>query len=134
MPRLFPALELRWSTRPADDHIERLLAEIDDEQPFAIDEIANGIRVFLPSAAACDRVAQTLRAIDGDVVIASVEVPDEDWAERSQSSLAPIQIGRFLVSPIPGVQPTRPDDIVITVTPSMGFGTGHHASTRLCLR
>jgi ribosomal protein L11 methyltransferase len=134
VPRLYPALELRWPARPADDRVERVVAEIDHEQPFAIDEIVNGIRIFLPSAAACDRAARLAGAIDSDVAISIVDVSDEDWAERSQSSLAPIQIGRVLVSPHEGAQAATPGDIVIVVTPSMGFGTGHHASTRLCLR
>jgi len=134
VPRLYPALELRWPARPDDDHVERVVAEIDHEHPFAIDEIVNGIRVFLPSIAACERSALLIRAIDSDAATTTIDVSDEDWAERSQSSLAPIQIGRVLVSPNEGAQAATPGDLVIVVTPSMGFGTGHHASTRLCLR
>lgn len=133
MPRFYSALELRWPARPADDHLERVLAELDQEQPFAIDEIVNGVRVFLPSADACTRAALLVQAIDHAVSTTIVDVSDEDWAERSQSSLAPIRVGRFVVSP-DGSGEKTPDVLFLTIKPSMGFGTGHHASTRLCLR
>lgn len=59
-------------------------------------------------------------------------MPDESWAERSQASLTPVRIGRIVVTP-PWVRVADPDAHVLTIQPSMGFGTGHHPSTRLCL-
>jgi ribosomal protein L11 methyltransferase len=134
--RRYPALDIRWIVRPDDDHIERLLAEIDQEAPTAVEDRPSGVRVFFPSSAARGRAVVHLIAVDPSIECRPVEVSDGRWAERSQASLGPVHLGRLVIAP----PWTPPDDLarlaalVITIQPSMGFGTGHHASTRLCLR
>jgi ribosomal protein L11 methyltransferase len=62
-------------------------------------------------------------------------VAEEDWATAWKQFFKPQRIGRRIV-----VKPTweeftpGPDDLVLQIDPGMAFGTGLHATTRLCLR
>jgi ribosomal protein L11 methyltransferase len=81
-----------------------------------------------------DHAAAAIRAALPHLAIDSVDVPDEDWAARSQRSLTAVHAGRFIVAPPWDLPATHPNATVIVIEPSMGFGTGHHATTRMCLR
>jgi ribosomal protein L11 methyltransferase len=136
--RTYPALDVSWPDRPDADRVGRLLAVADEDHPVAIEERPLVVRIFFGSAEDRERAASRLAAWDATLRAAAIDVPDEDWAVRSQASVTPIRIGQIVVTPpwapdaTPcGAGPGRPATIVIQ--PSVGFGTGHHASTRLCL-
>lgn len=120
MVRNWPALDVRSIP-------EFFEAALTDYDVTAINEGEDGWRIFFHTTQERDRAAVGLRAEFGGLAVERVDVPDEDWAARSQASLRAIQIGRVIVAP-PWDTP-----VTIVVQPSMGFGTGHHATTRLCL-
>jgi ribosomal protein L11 methyltransferase len=146
----FAALDLRWRSGPdasdSDETSELIHAQLDAFAPQAIldHESGHGWRVFFKSVRHRDDAADALRGALGDrlLMIAAVDVPDEEWARRSQANLTAIRVGRIIVappwhdlasaSPPPDLRPTS-DDITIVIDPSTGFGTGHHETTRLCL-
>lgn len=141
MRRTWPALDIDFhGDIPDRDGLTAcLLARIDDFSPDAIEHDDNdqrGVgRVFWSRNADRDRAAEALaRQFGAAISICAVDVPDEGWAERVQAELKSIQVGRIVVSPPWDVPASPPvDQIVVVIRPSMGFGTGHHASTRLCL-
>jgi ribosomal protein L11 methyltransferase len=113
-----------------------MLATVDDFAPTAIEERDGSMRVFFETPAARDAARFALAA---RCAVAPITVSDEDWARRSQENLTPITIGRVTVCPnpqslLPNPQSLTPDPCSIVIAPSMGFGTGHHATTRLCLQ
>ena len=61
-------------------------------------------------------------------------IEDPDWGEQWKKYFKPLRVGREIV-----IKPTweryAPEggDIVIEIDPGMAFGTGQHASTRMCL-
>jgi ribosomal protein L11 methyltransferase len=120
-----------WPLRPDDERLEIVLAEVDDEAPTAVEPWTDRVRIFFPSPVARGRAAIRIVALEPDLVCEPVDVADDDWAERSQASLGAVQVGNIIVAP-PWVRP-REAATLITIQPSMGFGTAHHASTRLCL-
>ena len=62
------------------------------------------------------------------------EVADQDWGEEWKKYFKPIRVSKNIV-----IKPTwerytpAGRDIVIEIDPGMAFGTGQHASTRMCL-
>jgi ribosomal protein L11 methyltransferase len=75
-------------------------------------------------------VAHGLRGGAEEIAIAPVE--DGRWVERWQASLAPIELGRrFVVLPNPAADGPAGRE-AIRLVPGMAFGTGEHATTRLC--
>ena len=158
MGKAWPALDIYVPS--CDPQLQELvLAELDDFQPTAILEPddASQLRAFFASTGARDAAARALAAAFGThLFVQSVSIEDEDWAARSQAQLAAITVGRIIVTPpwcAPAGRPEGPvgsdprtvrgsdtrtvrgsDPMVVVIRPSMGFGTGHHATTRLTLK
>jgi ribosomal protein L11 methyltransferase len=130
----WPALDIHVPS--CDPQLQELvLAELDDFQPTAIQEPEeiSGLRAFFISPESRDSAARALATSFGShLFITRIDIDDEDWAARSQAQLRAITVGRVVVAP--------PWDVgsdplfTIIVKPSMGFGTGHHATTRLTLK
>ncbi len=134
MARTYPALDVIWTIRPDDDRLDRLVAEVDEESPRAVEALADRLRIFFPSALARRRAAVRLVALEPDLTCQPVDVPDEDWAARSQADLGSVRVGRLVIAP-PWARPdVTASGLLVVIHPSTGFGTGHHASTRLCLQ
>lgn len=107
------------------------LAAVDDFSPAAAEDRSDGFTIFFRERAARDQAAAAMALAFPDARLCCREVDDEDWARRSQQNLQPIIVGNLTINPDPGADSSA---LHIVIQPSMGFGTGHHATTRLCLR
>ena len=63
-----------------------------------------------------------------------LSVPDEDWVARSKSAFAPVRVSPRLWVVPSWCDPPDPGAVNLLLDPGLAFGTGSHASTRLCLR
>ncbi len=91
-------------------------------------------RVCFADVATRDGAAEAIAALDLGLSVDRVDLPDDDWVARSQQALSAIAAGCFIVAPPWDLPPAPPAGThVLVIEPSMGFGTGHHQTTRLCL-
>ena len=154
--RTWPALLLRASV--VDDTEDMVSAVLTDFSPVAIHDLAERP---LPPGGLWDptyppipdppptplhwnvcfndvderaQAADAIRAALPDLSIEPVDLPDEDWAARSQAALTMVHAGRFIIAPPWDMPADDVDATVVVIEPSMGFGTGHHATTRMCMR
>ena len=114
-PRDFPETTLRETLKaflPCDVNLEQRLAKL---------------RTYL------DSVAEIFPELEKPGFRTEV-VRDPDWGEAWKKYFKPLRVSRNLV-----IKPTwerftqKRGDIVIEIDPGMAFGTGQHASTRMCL-
>jgi ribosomal protein L11 methyltransferase len=61
-------------------------------------------------------------------------IPDEDWVARSRSEFGPIRVSPRLWIIPSWRTPPEADAVNLVLDPGLAFGTGSHATTRLCLR
>ncbi len=126
---------IRLAVRVAREHAELALAELLVLAPAGVEErdLEDTIEYAIYGAPGELPELPDLRAAAGDalVEVSSSEVPD-DWAERWRRFHTPVVVGgRLRVRP--PWAPPQDGSLDIVIEPGQAFGTGAHATTRLCL-
>jgi ribosomal protein L11 methyltransferase len=68
------------------------------------------------------------------IEIETVSISEQDWGENWKQFFKPIRVGsRFVVKPPWAKVRLKKNEVPVEINPGMAFGTGTHASTRLCL-
>lgn len=127
---------LTLSTREGErDLVEALLAR---DAPWGWEESErDGTAIFgihSESRDVLDHIAAEARIICPDLEAAIAEVEKRDWQTAWREFFTPVEAGaRFVILPpwLAHLSHARRKEIIIE--PKTAFGTGHHASTRLCL-
>ncbi|MCF0253275.1 MAG: 50S ribosomal protein L11 methyltransferase, partial [Duodenibacillus sp.] len=93
------------------------------------------LRLLVSEDFASGTVAEAARALGlaAPAIEAEAPVPDADWVRITQAQFQPSRIsGRLWIVPT-WHEPPDPSAINIRLDPGVAFGTGSHATTRLCL-
>ncbi len=67
-----------------------------------------------------------------DIDIKLEEKSNEDWIKKYQESIQPVEIDEFYIHP--SWYPPKEDKINILIDPALAFGSGHHETTRSCVK
>jgi ribosomal protein L11 methyltransferase len=95
---------------------------------------ASPIQQVVVRLADYQRELEALGLAGGDGHIEVRTIPSEDWGRSWKQHFRPLVIGRRLVIAPPWEAGPFPEDrLVVRIDPGMSFGTGHHATTRMCL-
>ncbi|MDQ6744838.1 MAG: 50S ribosomal protein L11 methyltransferase [Actinomycetota bacterium] len=127
---------IRLAVRVRSEHAEVVLAELLELAPSGVEEVdLPGDRVEYAVYGASGELPSLpdLRAAAGDalVEIHTSEVAD-DWAQRWRQFHRPVVLGDRLAVRPPW-EPPSPAAVDLVIDPGQAFGTGAHATTRLCL-
>lgn len=132
---------IRLSVRLAEDPDGVVLSELLELAPAGVEERTGpegGVEYVIYGAPGELPQLPDLEAASGDrlVRIATEEIPD-DWSERWKAWHRPVDVAwrfrRLRVRP-PWEEPLAGGDVIeLVIDPGQAFGTGAHATTRLCL-
>jgi ribosomal protein L11 methyltransferase len=131
-PRFYAALVIAGTGNAVVEDVCPALVAADGL--LAVDEADGTTRLFFASAEERDRALAIAQRAWPDGRAAAAEISDENWAERSQAAITAVRVDGITVAPPWDVPADADANLVIVIQPSMGFGTAHHQSTRLCLR
>ncbi|MCX7930706.1 MAG: 50S ribosomal protein L11 methyltransferase [Chlorobi bacterium] len=134
---------IRVELRAAEEYHDTIIAFLQESWFLGAEQYGNSIVIWLRNDAnhipIPDWFHERLGSVGLPVEVESFQVTqDADWLDQWRRSLEPIAIDKkFLIVPF-----DKPDSWdhathfekanIIIIEPKMAFGTGHHATTRLC--
>jgi len=103
------------------------------------------LRGYLPASgrAACSALSSIVTQLGARLAtlgwsLSASEYTDQDWSTAWRSHTKAVRVTRHgrsvLIRPTWSRARARPGEAVIEIDPSMAFGTGSHATTRMCIR
>jgi ribosomal protein L11 methyltransferase len=127
---------IRLAVRVRREEAEVALAELLELAPGGVEELDLGDVVEYAVYGAPGELPELpdVRAAAGDALVeVTASALDDDWAERWREFHRPLELPGLRVRPpwIPAARDGRDADVVID--PGQAFGTGGHATTRMCL-
>lgn len=128
MPELLERLE------PLADALSAFEHQVDE----AAEPVAFEIDLWLAERPDPDRLRARLLEVGAPLGLALPEplpveeMPPETWLEAARLEIRPQRIGRFLIHPDPAGA-TAAGPVPILMEAGLAFGSGEHATTRLCL-
>jgi ribosomal protein L11 methyltransferase len=128
---------IRLAIRVARADAEIALAELLELAPAGVEEVDHGETIEYAVYGAQGELPSLpdVRAAAGAALVeVTTTLVADDWASRWRDFHVPVTIGgRVHVRP-PWCEPAQDDDLLdIVIDPNQAFGTGAHATTRLCL-
>ncbi|MDD3193782.1 MAG: 50S ribosomal protein L11 methyltransferase [Oscillospiraceae bacterium] len=125
-------------TTPHWDYVEDSLMALKDAETRVIVYLpknAQGVQTL----AAVSAMVRELKSGDADGRMGRLEIScgsllEEDWENNWKQYYKPLRVGRHLMV-VPSWEPyeKQEKDILLKLDPGMAFGTGTHATTRLCM-
>lgn len=131
---------VRLTFRLPPDAREVAVALLADAGFDAFEEAPGALVAYAPADAWADPGSDARRAVDALVADGRADapeteaVPDANWNALWEASIEPVEVGEFVLAPTWAEPPPLGGRTLLRVDPKMAFGTGHHATTRLCLR
>ena len=127
---------LRLAVRVQRDQAEFVLAELLELAPGGVEEVALGDDIVEYAVYGAPGELPALPALRAAAGAALVEVHTseiaDDWDQRWREFHKPVTIGELLTVRPPWEPPAQ-TAIDLVIDPGQAFGTGAHATTRLCL-
>jgi ribosomal protein L11 methyltransferase len=127
---------IRLSLRCPPDLADRVLAELVELAPGGVEEErgAGYVEYAIYGAPGELPSLPDLSALAGDakVDVSTEEIPD-DWADRWRDFHLPVTVGDRLVVKPSWDEAGPSGEVEVLIDPGQAFGTGSHATTRMCL-
>jgi ribosomal protein L11 methyltransferase len=126
---------IRLALRVDRAHAEVALAELLELAPSGVEEVDHGdtveYAVYGPPGELPALPELEVAIGDALVEVTTTELPD-DWNERWKDFHKPLVLGTRMAVRPPWEAPLGAD-VELAIDPAQAFGTGSHATTRLCL-